>query len=525
MRFKTKIGIAQAGLTAIVATLTAAMLMSLATGGDAAREISYSYEQTLSVTSIAKAADDYSEQIAEMFILGPNPRQAEAARNALLEVVARMEAELEEELLGLIGPRHAVEREAELEELARMQAIRGLIDRIEGARVQIGSHLRDGRFNDAMTIYRDEIEGNLDRTLDRLADEAIARETGEVVEALEQTAGVAQRMRLAVLALAFAAVAALIALSVFLYRSVLRPVGALAHGAEVVAAGNLDHIVAEDGRGDELGELTRRFNRMTAQISAQRTALLGSKADLEREVSARTEELRDALDSLKVQSEGRARFLADISHELRTPLTVVRGKAEIALRDPSATPEQLRGALDRIVRKSADMSRLVEDLLFLARSEAGTIQIQRGPVIMQEVLDDTILDSRTLALPKRVTVLPSEPQEPVIVNGDADRLRQAILIVLDNAVRAAPTGSNVHVELAVDGNMARVTITDEGTGFAPEEIGEAMRRFYRGRSGGAGLGLSIAHWIMEVHGGDVRLANSDDGGAQVSLVLPFGASA
>ncbi|MFQ6550230.1 histidine kinase dimerization/phospho-acceptor domain-containing protein [Aestuariibius sp. 2305UL40-4] len=525
MRFKTKIGIAQAGLATGLGLLLAAMLMSLTAGGDAAREISNSYEQTLAVTSIAKAADDYSEQIAEMFILGPSPSEAEAARDDLLRVVTTMENEVEDELDGLTARRHAAERVLEMEELERIQVMRILIERIEAARTRIETHLRDGRLNDAMVIYRDEIEGNLDQTLDRLVGEAITRETGEVVEALGETAVVAHRMRMVTFALALAALAALVALSIFLYRSVLRPVKALARGAELVAAGNLDHVVAEVERGDELSELTRRFNRMTAQIKAQRTALLGAKADLEHEVDARTEELRDALESLEVQSEGRARFLADISHELRTPLTVVRGKAEVALRDPSTSPEQLRNALERIVRKSADMSRLVDDLLFLARSESGTIPIQRGPVVMQEVLDDTILDSRTLALPKRVSVLPRHPADPVVIHGDADRLRQAILIVLDNAIHAAPPGSNVHVALAVEGEMARVTITDEGTGFTEKEIGEATRRFYHGRSGGAGLGLSIGHWIVEGHDGLIRLANSDSGGAEVSLLVPVGRSA
>ncbi|MDX8355648.1 histidine kinase dimerization/phospho-acceptor domain-containing protein [Cognatiyoonia sp. IB215182] len=494
--------------------------MSLAAGRDAAREISHSYEQTLAVTSIAKAADDYSEQIAEMFIMGPSPNQPEAAYDALLQVVSMMEREVEEELLELTALRHVDERHAELEELARMQAIRLLVEQIEAARQRIAVNLREGRSSEAMAIYSNEIEGNLDRTLDRLADEAIARETGEVIAALRETGEVDRQMRLATIALAMAALFALIALSIFLYRNVLQPVGALARGAEIVASGNLDYAIPEDGRGDELGELTRRFNRMTKQIGAQRAALLDAKADLEDQVSARTEELCNALENLKVQSEGRSRFLADISHELRTPLTVIRGKAEVALRNPSTQPEQLRGALDRIVRKSADMSRLVEDLLFLARSESGTIPIQYGPVVMQDVLGDTILDSRTLATPKGVTILHDPPDDDVVVQGDADRLRQAIVIVLDNAIRAAPANSGVHVDLSIDGDQACVTITDQGTGFGPIEIRDATRRFYHGRSGGAGLGLSIAHWIMEGHRGGIKLANVNGGGAQVSLQLP-----
>jgi signal transduction histidine kinase len=384
--------------------------------------------------------------------------------------------------------------------------------------------LRAGREQEAADIFASTIESGLDTLLDRLTADAVARERREVVQALADTDDAASQLRVVALTLAGGAFAAAAALSVFLHRSVLRPVERLAAGAEAVTAGDLSHRVPARRR-DELGDLARAFNRMTAEIEDQRSALNAANEGLEREVVSRTAELRDAVGELEAQSEARSRFLADISHELRTPLTVIRGKAEVALHDPRTDAEGARAALERIATKAAQMGRLVDDLLFLARSEAGTIPMRRAPVVLQEVLADVLMDSRDLSERKGIQFVTGQPDEPVIVAGDGDRLRQAVLIPLDNAVQTAPRGSMIRVTLRRSGDIARIVVEDEGAGFDPELLGRAPRRFQHGRAGGTGLGLSIARWIMEGHGGALRLGNGPDGGAVVSLELPAGGAA
>jgi two-component system, OmpR family, sensor kinase len=263
-----------------------------------------------------------------------------------------------------------------------------------------------------------------------------------------------------------------------------------------------------------------------------------AKATLTDEVEARTRDLRERTEELECTNEklraidaSRASFFADISHELRTPLTILRGQAEVTLRDPAAEPGELRDALAAVVRKAAQVGRIVDDLLFLARSESGSILVRREAVDLQEVLGDVLLDGADMGSKSGVRILPRQPTEPVIVRGDADRLRQAILIALDNAMKLAPAGSTVEIELRRDNDFAVVAVHDDGPGFTEEEIGSAFTRFYRGRpstgrSGrGLGLGLSIAKWIVDQHDGMIRIVNARDVGATVEIEVPLAAVA
>lgn len=199
----------------------------------------------------------------------------------------------------------------------------------------------------------------------------------------------------------------------------------------------------------------------------------------------------------------------------------------MTLRAPDAPPEALRAALALAVRKADQMGRLVEDLLFLARSEAGAVGVERQPVVLQDVVAEVLMDSQGLPRREGVTLSPRQPAEPVVVRGDADRLRQAVLIALDNALKVAPAGSAVAVELRAAGPGASILVRDRGPGFTPEEAGRAFARFFRGspargRSGrGAGLGLSIARWIVEQHGGAISIDSHPGEGATVRIDLPL----
>jgi two-component system, OmpR family, sensor kinase len=153
--------------------------------------------------------------------------------------------------------------------------------------------------------------------------------------------------------------------------------------------------------------------------------------------------------------------------------------------------------------------------------------VQRNNVVLQDVIGDVLIDGHGLLRRDGVRILPSQPEEPLIVRGDGDRLRQAIIIALDNAVKLAPPGTAVEVELKRVGSRAVIEVRDDGPGFTEEELGSAFTRFYRGkpsraRTGrGLGLGLSIAKWIVDQHDGTIRIESAPNGGATVAISVPL----
>jgi signal transduction histidine kinase len=386
--------------------------------------------------------------------------------------------------------------------------------------------LGDGRLTEAAGLYEREVENSLDAALGDVLLASLLREQSEVTEALAEMDGVSDRLRRISYVLLAATTVAATGLAAFLYVSVLRPVAALSRGAEAVAAGDLAHRVNLRSN-DVLGHLAQRFNAMTAEIERQRNDLLTANEHLEAEVAARTADLKQAVDRQSELAESRARVLADLSHELRTPLTIIRGKAEVTLGTPGADGEVMKRALARILSKAEQMSRLVDDMLFVARTEAGAIPIKRTEIDLQDVVADVLLDSRDLSRRKDITILPRQPVSPVPVLGDADRLRQAMIIPLDNAIRLAPEGSSVSLHLFVAEGCAVVEISDQGPGFVAEDVERAFGRFWSGTDGrarsgrGSGLGLSIARWIMERHDGRIALSTHDEGGSTVRLEIPL----
>jgi signal transduction histidine kinase len=217
-------------------------------------------------------------------------------------------------------------------------------------------------------------------------------------------------------------------------------------------------------------------------------------------------------------------FLADIGHELRTPLTVLRGEAEVALRGERTLIEH-RETLARIGQLAQQMGRLVEDLLFLARAEVGAVRFEIQPLVLQDVLEIAVAEARVLAGSERVLVETRIPEQPCRVEGDAERLTQAFLIVLDNAVKYADPSGQVELALRCDGGEAAVTVRNNGYGIPPSDLPYVFNRFYRGRQAtsrktpGSGLGLPIAKWIVDTHGGRIALS-SERNTTEVTIRLP-----
>lgn len=244
------------------------------------------------------------------------------------------------------------------------------------------------------------------------------------------------------------------------------------------------------------------------------------------------------LDRLQASFRAQERFVADASHELRTPLTAIRGNVDVLSRQTRNGSRVLMSgdltpALDDIRVESDRMRRLLDDLLLLARSDAGEgarpFPVTHTPgVRLDAIASDAVRSASSLTQGQIVEL---EAPRPVVVNGDPDRLRQLIMILLDNAIRHTPTGGHVRVAVAsgADGS-ARIAVRDEGEGIAAEHIPHLFERFYRadgarGRaSGGTGLGLAIARAICRAHGGDIDVRSSPGQGATFIATLPAGAT-
>jgi two-component system sensor histidine kinase CiaH len=214
-------------------------------------------------------------------------------------------------------------------------------------------------------------------------------------------------------------------------------------------------------------------------------------------------------------------FAADASHELRTPLTVIRASVEDLERHRDEPVGTVGSALTDIRDEVDHLAGMVDDLLLLARSDSGAIELERVPVDLGDVATSGSSALGSVAAAKGVSVL-VDP-EPAEVSGDPTRLRQLVVILVDNAVRHVPSGGHVTVRVRADADQATLLVEDDGPGIPPEDLSRVFDRFYRaaGASGdGTGLGLAIAAWIVDRHDGRIEAANRPGGGAAFTVHLP-----
>ena len=215
------------------------------------------------------------------------------------------------------------------------------------------------------------------------------------------------------------------------------------------------------------------------------------------------------------------RFLADVSHELRTPLTVIKGNADL-IRKFGPDDE----SLDTIKDEADRLTRMVGDLLLLAQAESGKLPMTMKPVALDELLTDVFQQMRVLAGEKVHLKLTDIDQ--VVVTGDRDRLKQVLINLASNAIHYTPTGGEVFLSLSKTGEVARLIVRDTGPGIPPADLPYIFDRFYRGeksrtrsKTSGFGLGLSIAYFIVEAHGGRIEVDSHEGQGTAFAVFLPM----
>ena len=245
---------------------------------------------------------------------------------------------------------------------------------------------------------------------------------------------------------------------------------------------------------------------------------LPGPASAKDEVGVLTASFNGMLMALQDAYDFQRRFIADASHELRTPLTSIRTNAALLLRADLAPADRADAAGD-IAAEAERMSRLVEDLLTLARADAG-VRLERRPVALDELAREASRQFRRANPERRF----EEQVSPAAVQGDRDALLQLFLILLDNAAKHTTAKGRVELELTASDGTARLVVADDGAGIPASDLERIFERFYQADPsryrGGAGLGLSIARWIAGEHGGTITATNRPEGGARLEVLLP-----
>jgi signal transduction histidine kinase len=363
-----------------------------------------------------------------------------------------------------------------------------------------------------------DLETTINGAFVALIAEAIEGEQRAVAGADREAAALAARLDLGARLIAAGAVLfGLLAGGLLLVR-IRRPVDALITGTRAFAAGNLGHRIEVRG-GGELAELAESFNTMAAELARQRQ-------DLQAAVAERTVELAEVNAELRRVDEERRRFFADVSQELHTPLTVIRDEAEATLRGADTPESDYRHALRRIVELAGGLARLVDDLLFVARAQDGAAQAQQAPVALREVVGCAVADAEVLALRAELRLEVDLPAEDLQVLGDAERLRQLMLILLDNACRYSDAGGQIRIESHAAAGHLHLVVSDQGIGIPADELDAVFTRFYRGAEArqrvpnGSGIGLPLARAIARAHGGDIEVSSRPGAGTRFTVMLP-----
>ncbi len=218
-------------------------------------------------------------------------------------------------------------------------------------------------------------------------------------------------------------------------------------------------------------------------------------------------------------------FVADASHELRTPMAIIRASAELLDRELAGAPGDTRELVGNVLSESDRMGRLVEDLLTLARADSGEMDLERKSFDLAQVAEGVARKVGLLAREKGVA-LDTHLPPALPVTGDATRLEQLLLILLDNAVKYTPAGGRVTLTANPHRDRVELAVSDTGIGIPPEDRERIFDRFYRvdkARSraaGGTGLGLAIARWIVDAHGGAIRVDSTPGQGSTFTVSLP-----
>ena len=368
--------------------------------------------------------------------------------------------------------------------------------------------------------FRDRVNTALDRQRD-----VVDRMTNRIYTVHARSMGVS-------VALVLATILVGLALGWLLIRGIASPLDTLRTAAQTWSQGDFEHRIPASADA-EFNQITRTFNGMADRLAEFAQQSERTEQELQAAVAARTTELSAANQALRRADEVRRHFFADVSHELRTPLTVIRGEAQVALRGQARSGEEYRDALGIVLEQAVGLSRLVDDMLFIARTDAERIRLTRRPVQLDQLIESVASETAGLAAARDVSIESSvDPQARELV-ADPDRIRQLLMILIDNAIRFSPAGAAVRVGAERRDGQVALSVRDAGPGIDSQDLPYIFDRFFRGAgnaaqdrdvahssTNGLGLGLAVAKAIVTAHGGHIAGASPPGEGTINTATLP-----
>jgi signal transduction histidine kinase len=481
-----------------------------------------SYEQLALVTRLeAEIGRLLLDEVSGIVAPG-GAKRATSNGAAASEAVEHLITKISDEIRSLDDD---AERASERKEYADAYAMRALLaNMLAGIEREHrrSSHLDSGS---AVRTFMANVSGDfahLNGIVQRVADD-------ERGEALATSEGLTRmRAQLAMLSLGSAMLASILAVlgALYTYRTVMRPLAELSDGATRWTDGDLGHRLTVAGP-PEIARLAEVFNGMAGRLSEQHTGLLATNERLEDIVAERTRQLEEKATRLARIDDTRRLFFAKIGHELRTPLTALLGEADMALRRHAGATGGCHEALEHVVASGELLKRRIADMLALARSEDGRLTLGREPFDVIAAVRRAVTAARGYARSAEVELRLAMPDRCIRVTGDGDWLVQGLLAVIDNAIKFSPPAGTVDVSASADDTEITVEVRDTGQGVAEADIDRIFDAYVQASHGrlaaGSGLGLTVARWVADHHGGRISARNNAPHGLAIVLTLPVSA--
>ncbi|MBU2097488.1 MAG: HAMP domain-containing histidine kinase, partial [Gammaproteobacteria bacterium] len=435
------------------------------------------------------------KQLTDELIFGQNANQADV-RNKENQIAASLdrirELELQQrEALGVEVTEGSVE---DTEDLARL-----LDTIIEEFRAIVAS--QDSSPLSTQSRVQRLLEVTIDNQFREAIDSAVRRQSTVVASINSRIDTLNTAIVWFTVAFGLVSVPLVVLACTWLLNQLYQPLSAIRQGAEAIAIRNYNYRLPET-LDKEFQQIVLAFNSMANQLSEHESKAEQSRRQLEFAVAQRTRELTEANQRLTHIDSRRRQFLADLSHELRTPLTVIRGEAQVTLRQNAADSDAYRQTLDNILTQAVGLSRLVDDLLLLARAEISQLTLDVDVCDLTQWLKSQASHWSKVAHTHSFLLQLHSESIALPVKADLQRLAQVLAILIDNAIKYSPENTQITLSTQIESGRVGLTVSDQGYGIAPADLGPIFERFVRlnRRGDGAGLGLAIARTIIEAHG-------------------------
>ncbi len=406
--------------------------------------------------------------------------------------------------------------EEEFEELGFLEDLQADIRQVNAALLTLSASGEPLETSAQIERLADLLDREIDIHLAQLIEEALAEEVEEVEETRAKAAAFGARIEALSYGLLLLALLLLGIGFLSFNRQIRKPLIRLKDSIADLREGDYAQPVALGG-SLEFRELQAVLGDMASSLSERELSREEQRKRLEETVEQRTGEQKRLIERLELGEANRKRFLADISHELRTPLAIILGEADVALRNGRGLSDEVSDALTRIRGSAKHTNQIVDDMLTVARQEAGQLRLDRRETDLRKLFEDA-----ARMCPQEIAL--DMPSEPARLSVDVVRLRQAVLALFQNAQRHG--GPTIAAALVSTSDGFQVTVEDDGPGLSEDEKRSAFERFFRGSNAsgqgieGSGLGLPIVKSIVEAHGGHVALGDAVLGGLRVQIDLP-----